>query len=193
LDLGLRQWVRSAATALRIKTDGFTSLEWQKAFLLNLHSSDATRLADVLRQSLEDLRLHAAGDVDEVARGMIEAFVTALNVSPVSGRVLEKLKLHLGLKLSAKRVLEYPDLLNQLNDHAKALVAIGPLDLIQSSLEHLDLERHFQFIRISSTTGPEHDPYDLNAAIEDWNIVAENLFVVWTGQWYRLPSQIRRG
>jgi hypothetical protein len=192
-DLGLRQWVRSAMTALCIKADPFKSLEWQKTFLSNLHSSDETTLADVLRKSLNDLELHAAGPVDEIAREMIEHFVSALALKEPSHSLIRKLDLHLGLQLSPKRIHGFPDLFEQLSNHPKALVAVGPPDLIQRCLEHFELAHSFERVHISSRAGPEYAPYDVDRVLEGWDIVGENLFLASTGQWYKVPAKPRKG
>jgi hypothetical protein len=180
-------------TALRIKADPFKSLEWQKTFLSNLHSSDETTLADVLRKSLNDLELHAAGPVDEIAREMIEHFVSALSLNAPSHSLIRKLGLHLGLPLSPKRVHGFWDLFEQLSDHPKALVAVGPPDLIRRSLERFELARAFERVHISSRAGPEYAPYDVDRVLEDWDITGENLFLAATGQWYKVPAKPRKG
>ena len=187
--LGIRDWLHAGAKHLRIKSDPFTILEWQKQFLEDLQSSNDATLAAVLQHSLQTLRLHAVADVEETAQGMIQTFTAHLNYAHISRKQLEKIALRLPIRLHEKRVLTVPDLLEHLHEFPKALIASGPQDLIEASIDALELRRFFDCIhRSSDCTTTDH----LEPVLECLGVQKENLLLVgWQSgaDWASLPAR----
>jgi hypothetical protein len=148
-ELGVSRWLRGLTKALDIKSDPFKILEWQETVLAELVAADAQSMAQLLERSLNQHRLHSTR-ILEVASSSITAFTDGLVYSTPPVSLIEKLNVHLGCHLRPKSVRGVPELLVGLHEFPKALIAVGPTDLMHASIEKLQLNPHFQCISILS-------------------------------------------
>ncbi len=189
-ELGVGGWLRGLTKALTIKADPFRILEWQETVLAELVAADAQNMTQLLERSLNQHRLHS-DHVLEVAQEGIAAFTDGLVYNTPQVGLIEKLNVHLGFHPRPKSICGVPELLVGLREFPKALIAVGPPDLMQASIEKLELNPHFQCVRVLSSAAESQDA-NLDALAERLGVRPENILMVdstMTCRWARIPPR----